>query len=629
MTSDTIIQIPLEHLHESPFNPRKTFTAIDELVANIKGEGRIHSPLLVRPIIPPLFDAGADTQPEAVAGYELVFGHRRYRAAQMAGLATAPCMVRAMTDAEARSAQIAENLARKDVHPIEEAEGFKAMLQQDGITADELAALVGQSRSYVYGRLKLLQAVPQVRDACLRGEIDAEAALLVARVGLAKLQEKALARIKAINVSLGDGGKASYRRIKAELADSFTLQLKGAIFDREDAQLLPGAGTCSACPKRTGNSPVFEDVATEGVNTSRWEHSSLNNVGEPNRCTDPDCWDAKTKAHLAAGAARLEAEGKLVVTGNKARQALDAAGTPRNGYLPLERVKAELKKAAKPVPVVHVQDQRTGKVVKAVRREDLVAAGLAKPEPKAAEKGSKGESNEARQKRHEAEYQAKREKAAADTEANRRLLLTVRGTAASRERTGFELRLLAAAALASTSYDVWPTLTWLYDSDMESLKRRVDTMSADELTQLLLDCAIVDHVETRAGWDEKPEPLLALAQHYGIDALAAMQAPAQPPTEGTSTPSTAGARAKHAAPKGVAYHCAETGESWSGRGLRPAWLRAKIAGGASLSDFAVAKKAKPEANSKTKGKKVNDDAGFAGGQGATTAGLFEADEVHA
>jgi ParB/RepB/Spo0J family partition protein len=616
-TPDTIVQIPLEHLHESPFNPRKTFTAIDELVANIKGEGRIHSPLLVRPIIPPLFDAGADTQPEAVAvaGYELVFGHRRYRAAQLAGLATAPCMVRAMTDAEARSAQIAENLSRKDVHPIEEAEGFEAMLQHDGLTADELAALVGKSRSYVYGRLKLLQAVPQVRDACLRGEIDAEAALLVARVGPAKLQEKALARIKALNVSLGDGGKASYRRIKAELADSFTLQLKGAIFDREDAQLLPGAGTCGACPKRTGNSPLFEDVAAEGI--SRWSGQMHKDNGEPNRCTDPDCWDAKTKAHLAAGAARLEAEGKLVVTGNKARAALDAAGTPRNGYLPLERVKAELKKAAKPVPVVHLQDQRTGKVVKAVRRDDLVAAGLAKPEPKAA-KGDKGESSAERDKRHQAEYQQRREKAAADTDANRRLLMAVRGAAATRERTEFELRLLAAAALASTSYDLWPTLTWLYDTDMESLKHRVDSMSAPELTQLLLDCAIVDHVEVRPGWTDKPEPLLALAAHYGIDAKAAMQAPAQPPTEGTPTPSTAAARGKKAPPKGVAYWCAETGETWSGRGLRPAWLRAKLAAGFALEDLIVGT-----------APKVKDNAGAAGERDTKTAALFEADEAHA
>lgn len=608
-TADTIIEIPLEQLHESPFNPRKTFLDVTGLAKNIQAEGRIHQPLLVRPRrTNPLRD-------DVIDGYELVFGHRRLRAAPLAGLVTAPCMVRELTDAEARSAQIAENLAREDVHPIEEAEGFAAMLEHDGLSADELAALVGKSRSYVYGRLKLLQAVPTVRDACLRGTIGSEVALLVARVGPAKLQEKALARISAIGSQhLQDGGQASYRRIKAELAEHFTLELKGAIFDREDAELLPGAGTCSACPKRTGNSVLFEDVAKKGI--SRWEGNGFER-GEPNRCTDPDCWEAKTKAHLARGAAKLEAEGKVVVTGNKARQALDANGSPRNGYLPLERVKAELKKAKAEVPVVHVQDQRTGKVVKTVRHEDLVAAGLVKPEKKPA-KADQRESAAARDKRQAAEYEARRQKAEAATEANRRLLLAVRTAAASRERTEFELRLLAAAALASTGYDVWPTLTWLYDCDMQALKQRVDTMTVPELTQVLLDCAIVDHVQVRPGWTDKPGPLLALAEHYGIDADAAMQAPAQPAAECTPTPSTAAAGGKKRTPAGAAYWCKETGETWSGRGQKPAWLKAKLAAGFALEDFAAGA-----------AKSVKDDAGSAGGQDAQTAGLFEGEEAHA
>lgn len=130
MTQDTITPIALEQLRESPFNPRKTFTAIGELADNIKAEGRIHQPLLVRPV----WTNTPDTE-----RYEIIFGHRRYRAAEAAGLATVPCMVRAMTDAEARSAQIAENLARSDVHPIEEAEGFQAILDHDNISADALA----------------------------------------------------------------------------------------------------------------------------------------------------------------------------------------------------------------------------------------------------------------------------------------------------------------------------------------------------------------------------------------------------------------------------------------------------------------------------------------------------------
>jgi ParB/RepB/Spo0J family partition protein len=625
---DTISQIPLDQLHESPFNPRKTFTAIDELAASIKSEGRVLSPLLVRPIIPPLFNAGADTQPEAAAGYEIVFGHRRFRAATEAGLASVPCMVRAMTDAEARSAQIAENLSRKDVHPIEEAEGFQAMIDNDGISADELAELVGKSKSYVYGRLKLLQAVPLVREACLRGEIGSEVALLVARVGPAKLQEKALHRIKAVGASMGDGGQASFRRIKSELAENFTLELKGAIFDREDATLLPDAGVCSACPKRSGNSPVFEDIAAEGH--ARWAGPGSHcNHGEPNRCTDPDCWEAKTKAHLARKAAALEAEGKVVVSGGKARQAISAQGEVKGAYVALDpKVRAALKKANVKPQVQHIVNQRDGKVTQAVLQADLVAAGVMKAQ--AAGSKPKRESYEEQNRRYEQERKAREARAKAETQARMALLQAVREQAAGRERTEFELRLVTVAALAGLQWNDRENLARLHGAkSYEQLVKRVDTLSAAELTTLLLDAAIIENVESsgHGGRQDEPGPLLNLAGHYGLDAKAILaQASAPDPT---STPSTAGASAKKnagkaknkaknkakAAPRGVAYRDEATGSTWSGKGLRPAWLRAKLAGGASLSDFEV--------------KKAKVDAGSAGGGKADTEDLFNAEEAHA
>lgn len=85
---DTITQIPIEQLHESTANPRRTYSGIDELAASIRAEGRIHEPLLVRPRITNVL------RPDEHDGFELVFGHRRLRAAEEAGLATVPCMVR-------------------------------------------------------------------------------------------------------------------------------------------------------------------------------------------------------------------------------------------------------------------------------------------------------------------------------------------------------------------------------------------------------------------------------------------------------------------------------------------------------------------------------------------------------
>jgi ParB-like chromosome segregation protein Spo0J len=143
MTQDTITALPIEQLHESPFNPRKIFDAgaLQELAIDIKSVGRVLQPLLVRPRI---FAEGLarrgdgqrdpdDTQD----GWEIVFGHRRYRAAELAGLAEVPCMVRAMTDDEARRAQISENLQRADIHPIEEAEGYQALIAPAAKAADK------------------------------------------------------------------------------------------------------------------------------------------------------------------------------------------------------------------------------------------------------------------------------------------------------------------------------------------------------------------------------------------------------------------------------------------------------------------------------------------------------------
>jgi ParB/RepB/Spo0J family partition protein len=606
---DTITQIPLEQLLESPFNPRKTFTGVDELADNIRAEGRIHQPLLVRPITPnPLRD-------DIITGYEVVFGHRRLRAAEAAGLATVPCMVRALTDAEARSAQIAENLARADVHPIEEAEGFAVMIEQDGITAEALATKVGKSLSYVYARLKLLQACAEIRTACLAGQIGSEVALLIARLRTDKLQQKALAAIRndtSTSAKLDDGGKRSFRHIRDLLAERFTLDLKAAIFDREDATLLPPAGVCSACPKRTGNAPEYADLVAKERPGEHGGHYMR--TGGANLCTDPDCFDAKKTAHLQRAAEAHVAKGAIVVTGNKARAAIGADGKVKGDYIALDDVKRALKSKAgaakaSELPVVLIQDPRTGNTVRACKRFDLVAKGLA-------DKATPADTGAAQRERAEA-HRAKIAKKV-EIEAARRmgLLQHVRDQAVGRELGTFELRMVVAAALQGVQWKDRETLVQLHGLDnthqgTRALQGKIDTLDAAGLTRLLLDCLLVDGVRCSDEWslDRKPGPLLALAQHYGVDAEAVMRASEPPPVtppQGTSAPSTAGAGAKQgkAAPAKkaarplMAFHCPATGMTWSGRGLQPAWIKAALAQGKTLDSLRVApdlKKAKPKA----------------------------------
>jgi ParB/RepB/Spo0J family partition protein len=596
MTTETIIEVPLEDLHDSPFQPRTEYSGIEELAQTIKAEGRIHQALLVRPRVGPLF-AG---DPDAAAGYEIVFGHRRRRAAEQAGLATAPCTVRAMTDAQVRSAQMVENVARENMSALDEGAGFKAQVDAGDATADEIAQRIGKSRSHVYGRIKLLQLAGAPRAALLAGEIDSEAALLVARLRTPKLQEKALSTIRAHNLSLEEGGATSYRRIKSLLAEKFTLRLKEAIFDIEDEVLLPSAGHCIRCPKRTGHAPEYADLV-EGT-TWRW---GGHQPGSADLCTDPDCWDAKKTAHLKREADKLAASGKAVVTGNKARQALGAHGDVKGAYLPLDKVKAALAKLPKAgdakafsLPVVHIQDQRTGKIVKAYARADLEATGVMKPEAKPA-KGQ--QESRAEQAKRETENRARlTDNAIAEEKRRFALLRHVRQVAAARPRDAFDLRLVAAAALGGVPWNDKDTLATLWDvKDADALQKRVDTLSVDDLTQLLMDCAIVDNIRCNpySPNHDKPGPLLALANHYGIDAKAIMAAAAA--AESAPTPSPAGASAskpkaapapkttKPAGDRGVKYRCTITGATWSGRGLQPAWLRAGLAKGKTLADYLV------------------------------------------
>ncbi|MGA3035714.1 MAG: ParB/RepB/Spo0J family partition protein, partial [Terracidiphilus sp.] len=110
--------VPLANLNESANNPRRTFdpAALNELAESIRTQGLL-SPLLVRP-------KGPHT-------YEIVAGARRYRAAQLAGLESVPVRIVELTDAQAIETSIVENLIRADVHPMEEATGFRALLNTE------------------------------------------------------------------------------------------------------------------------------------------------------------------------------------------------------------------------------------------------------------------------------------------------------------------------------------------------------------------------------------------------------------------------------------------------------------------------------------------------------------------
>lgn len=168
--------LAIAQLHESPHNPRKHFdpASLAELADSLKIHG-VLTPLTVR---------------AHGRGYEIAAGHRRYRAAKLAGLTEVPAIVRAMTDEQFLEVLVIENDQREDVHPLEEAAGYQALLAlkpTDGPRYDvaRIAERVGRSDKYVYDRIKLLNLTEEAKELFFANRITAGHAILLARLSAA------------------------------------------------------------------------------------------------------------------------------------------------------------------------------------------------------------------------------------------------------------------------------------------------------------------------------------------------------------------------------------------------------------------------------------------------------------
>jgi ParB/RepB/Spo0J family partition protein len=302
--------LPLEQIVPSPTNKRRIRQEkLQELADNIKANG-VMQPILVRPIGKDgraLFNAGDDATPDH---YEIVAGERRWRASQLAGENMIPAIVRELLDLDALQLQVFENLHRDDLHPMEEAEAFDQLLKKSqdlvGLSVDELALKVHKSRSYVYASLKLLDLCTYARDAFFDGKIGKETAVLVARIPGEKLQTRAVKEIIEGTIRTGYE-PMSFRKAKDHVISNYTLSLSKAPFDTTDKELVPKAGNCTMCMKRSGNCPEdFPEIKSADV------------------CTSPDCFAEKREAHIK----RIAGEGKRVISGEAAEKIMPYVYSP-------------------------------------------------------------------------------------------------------------------------------------------------------------------------------------------------------------------------------------------------------------------------------------------------------------
>lgn len=279
--------VPIERVVESPLNPRRHYNEkrLGELAESIRQAGII-SPLIVR---------GRD------ANYEIAAGHRRRRAALLAGLTEVPVIIRPMDDATFLEILNIENLQREDIHPLEEADGFARLLELPSYSTATLADRVGKSESYVQKRLALRGLIEPLRKLFVEERINISHAILLARLqaadqeSLSKLDDRDPGPLWEDDWN--NGRDNAWRPLPpAELARVIEAQvyldLKGTPWNKADAELVPAAGACMTCPKRTkANLALFDDVE------------------KGDRCLDRACYESKRDAHLVQVQAKLQAKG--------------------------------------------------------------------------------------------------------------------------------------------------------------------------------------------------------------------------------------------------------------------------------------------------------------------------------
>jgi ParB family chromosome partitioning protein len=183
---------------------------------------------------------------------------------------------------------IVENLQRKDVHPMEEAQGFRALLEleEPKYSIEQIGARVGKSAAFIAQRLKLTELIPAAVEAFYADAIGVGHALLLAKLP-ADQQEAAL---KACFKEVYNGGEKPsrvllpVRNLQFWIASNVLLMLKDAPFNKRDPQLVPTAGSCADCARRTGHNKLLfsDDLGRHG-----------------DQCTDPTCYHAKLQAHIA------------------------------------------------------------------------------------------------------------------------------------------------------------------------------------------------------------------------------------------------------------------------------------------------------------------------------------------
>jgi ParB family chromosome partitioning protein len=277
MTPQELRSLEIGQLVPSNTNPRKTFDAKqdEELAESIKLQGLIE-PLLVRPLaVPP---------PPQLQKYEVVSGHRRLKACQKLGARVVQCIIEKLSDEAVLELQLVSFLQHADIHPLDEAEAYKSLIGPKYNVA-QISAKVSKPRSYVAKRLQLASLIEPAKKELRDGRISLGHAIEIARLPADRQKE-------ALGAMFYD--LMTVEELHEWIQGEILLNLDAASFPKVDPNLVPKAGACTTCPKRTGSNPdLFGDLSKKG-----------------NSCLDAACFRSKIEAFFDVKQAEAEAEGK-------------------------------------------------------------------------------------------------------------------------------------------------------------------------------------------------------------------------------------------------------------------------------------------------------------------------------
>jgi ParB family chromosome partitioning protein len=216
-------RVPIEFLRPNPRNPRRDFPVaqLDELASSIKERGIIQ-PIVVRPV------RGANN------AYEIIAGERRWQAAQRAGLHEVPVVVLDVSDVEALELAIVENVQREDLNPLEEAAGYQSLISEFKYHQDDIAKVVGKSRSHVANMLRLLKLPEFVKAGIRSGQFSAgHARALIGHPEPERLAQQIIERglnVRQVEALVRNHGKGETRQ-QRQKKDADTVAMEKHVSD--------------------------------------------------------------------------------------------------------------------------------------------------------------------------------------------------------------------------------------------------------------------------------------------------------------------------------------------------------------------------------------------------------------